>query len=248
MGAKDFKILTKQNMANEKIDTTQNIITPPVWDHEKEEDLLAALESIPEEDIMRMWAKMDETERRKKEERIDALKWDTDAILKDLRKNYVKIEENAEMMWYKWKKVHIDLPAVWNFEWFKFDYFVSDKTIKRETFESNPELEKKSYSMKDISKLLQAMDEYMSELQGKNDGERNYENEQKFWETDVYRCNAWDCLKSITWLNSRYWLSDKNIHWKKIRAIWTCISDGCCFITGDAYFADTAPLLLRLTD
>ena len=58
-------------MANEKIDTTQNIIKPPLGDSEKEKDLLAALESIPENNIMKIWAKMDEADR-KKSKRLEA--------------------------------------------------------------------------------------------------------------------------------------------------------------------------------
>ena len=83
-------------MVNEKIDTTQNIITPPVWDHEKEEDLLAALESIPEEDIMRMWAKMDDTERKREEEEMKS--WEVPQELKDYRRaRWQKIWLDAEI-------------------------------------------------------------------------------------------------------------------------------------------------------
>ena len=112
----------------------------------------------------------------------EELIWDTDAILNDLRENHVKIEKNAEVEWYKWKKVHIDLPAVWNFEWFKFDYFVSNDFVYKKDFEAKSELKKKSYSMNDVSKLLQAMNEYMTELWGKNDGNIDYETELKYWE------------------------------------------------------------------
>lgn len=46
-------------MANEKIETTQNIITPPVGDREKEERLLEALKAIPDEEIVRLWEEKD---------------------------------------------------------------------------------------------------------------------------------------------------------------------------------------------
>ena len=68
-------------MANEKIDTAQNIIKPPVGDREREEDLLATLEAIPEENIMKMWAKMDEAERKEEEKK----KWEIPQELKDFR-------------------------------------------------------------------------------------------------------------------------------------------------------------------
>ena len=244
-------------MANEKINTTQDIITPPVGDHEKEEDLLAALESIPEEDIMRMWAKMDEEERikneeerrqeeeRREESEVEKLKWDTDAILNDLEENHVTIEHDVEMMWHEWKKVHIELPAVWDFEWFKFDCFVSYDYVTKEDFEAEPELEKKSYSMSDISKLLHAMNKYMAELKWKNDWDMDYEKELIYGKTDNDNCNAWDCLRTIAWLYSWYWLSDKI--GKKYRRKWFCHYDSCVFCRNGGY-SDSANLFLRLSD
>jgi hypothetical protein len=44
--------------------------------------------------------------------------------------------------------------------------------------------------MSDVSKLLQAMNRYIAEHKGTNDGEMDYENELKYWETEKYRCNA----------------------------------------------------------
>ena len=68
-------------MANEKIDTTQNIITPPTGDREKEKRLLEALKAIPDEEIIRLWEEFDEEERiREKEEakrKFETL-WDVD--------------------------------------------------------------------------------------------------------------------------------------------------------------------------
>lgn len=139
----------------------------------------------------------------------EALVWNTEAILDDLKKNHVKVEKNVEMMWYEWKKIHINLPAVWNFKWFKFDCFVSNLPITRKDFEENPEFEKKSYSMDDISKLLYAMNEYMIELQGENDWDMKYEDKLKYWETiyreEIYGCKVWDFLKDIVWLNNGSW-------------------------------------------
>jgi len=181
-------------------------------------------------------------------EKINDLKWNTNIILNDLKENHVKVEENAEMMWCKWKKVHIDLPAVWDFEWFKFDYFISDEAVYKRDFEKKSELEEKSYSMSDISKLLQAMNRYMIELKGKNDWDMDYEKELKYWETEKYRCDTWDCLKAITWLDYWYWLSDKDVAWKQgSRAIWVCDRDYCSFLRFD-FGNYRANLFLRLSD
>ena len=172
----------------------------------------------------------------------------TEAAIKDLKAKNVKIEENTEMMGYKWKKVHINLPAVWNFKWFKFECFVSDEAVTKSAFESNPELEKKSYSMSDISKLLEAINKYMTELWIKNDGKMDYENKLKHSEFSKFRCNAWDCLKSITWLHSRYWLSDKNVLWKNgSQASLFCLNNICRIdhVTINQYDAN---LFLKLSD
>ena len=44
------------------------------------------------------------------------------------------------------------------------------------------EYEEYSYSMSDVSKLLHAMNEYMTELKGKHDKKINYEERMKEWE------------------------------------------------------------------
>lgn len=134
------------------------------------------------------------------------------AIVDDLLQNYKKVED-AEMMWHKWKKVTITLPAVWDFEEYKFSYFISDKPVNREDFESNPELEKKSYSTSGVCELLEAMDKYMSEKLN-NDWNMNYENGLKSG------CHAWNCLRAIIWsdlwLLFLLWLSDdEKVDWRK---------------------------------
>ena len=152
-------------------------------------------------------------------------------------------------MWYEWKKVHINLPAVWNFKWFNCDYFVSNYEVSKSSFEKKSELEKKSYSMKDVSKLLQAINEYMSELQGKNDWNMDYENELKCWDAKRNRCNAGDCLKAITWLNIWYWLSDKeDVAWGRYqRTKLNCLHDFCYFYRSFSN-SNYAKLLLKLSD
>jgi hypothetical protein len=176
--------------------------------------------------------------------------WNRNAILSDLDENHVTVEEDVEMMWYKWEKVHIDLPAVWNFEWFKFDYFVSYDCVTKKDFEKEPELENKSYSTNDVWNLLKAMNKYMAELGCKTDyWQMDYENVLKYWEKyNTWCCKAWDCLQRITWLKRTCWLSDKNMAWRKgSRAVWAFHGDFCCFFDriNDEY---KAYLFLRLSD
>ena len=179
---------------------------------------------------------------------LESLRWKKDEILNALRTNekYVK-KERAEVMWHEWEKVHINLPEVWKFKWFKFEYFVSDGEVTRKNFEANPELVKRSYSMKDVWELLKAMNEFMAALGCETDWDMNYENELKYWKTDTIGCYAWECLKDITWLNSLYWLSDKNVTWRTgSRASWRCDCD-YCFFDRDDYDYCSSNLFLRLS-
>ena len=88
---------------------------------------------------------------------------DKQEIIKNLEKNHINIEENVEMMWYKWKNFHIELPAVWKFKWFKFDCFVSDEPVSKRDFKENSELGEQSYSLEDIEKLWSSLNEYLKE-------------------------------------------------------------------------------------
>ena len=180
------------------------------------------VEELSENDAENVW----EFSQEKKEK----LYWNREAIIKDLKENYLK-EDDAEMMWYKWKEVHFSLPAVWNFEWFKLDYFVSNEPLYKRDFESNPELEKKSKSMKQIWEILKAMNRYMAELWVKTDDDTDYEKDLQIWiKGGKSRCKAWDCLKDIPGLDKWYWTSDKGVDGREDSRIrWNCSSDRCYF-------------------
>jgi len=166
---------------------------------------------------------------------VEFLYWNKDAILDELKEKYVDIENDVEMVWYKWKIVHINLPVVWNFKWFKFDYFVSESSVRKNEFESNPELEEKSYCMDDIWRLLCAVDEYMKELGVKIGEVKKQEGYIRYWIEGVFNFDAWDCLKKIAWLDKEYRLSDKNIAWYGSRITWNCSNEDCSF---DSYIRE----------
>ena len=179
------------------------------------------------------------------EEKIEKIRAD---LLFDLhlKENCVKVEENVEYMWYKWKKVHIDLPEIkWKFEWFKFEYFVSNESVRQDTFQSNPELEEKSYSMKDVCGLLWAMNRYMKAMGVITDSIPNL----KFWQTNRHStCKAWDYLKQIAWLDSWYWLNDKKVDWEENLCVvaWSCVGEDCLF-DFDGHDDSEAKLFLKLS-
>ena len=67
--------------------------------------------------------------------------------------------------------------------------------MRRGKFEDNPELEKSSYSLKEICELLQAINMYMEELGVVTDGDLDYENvlkqrERKEHPSQNYHCST----------------------------------------------------------
>ena len=234
----------------EKMSIRNNIIIPGIENDLRVHELRGVLEVCSDEKIKKVVEEEKEEEERKTKEREEKkleLMWNTNAILDDLKENHVKIEKNKKIMWYKWKIVHIDLPAIWNFNWFKFNYFVSYERVVEDEFERNFLFGDQLYSMKDVSELLQAMNEYMKELQGKNDWDMDYEDKLKYRTTNTCRCNIWDYLKYITWLDSIYWLKYKIISWMESWCIrWHCDYDHCFFRPNSDLDSGTK-LFLRLS-
>lgn len=223
------------------------IDTPTGWD----DKLKSRLEGLTPEEKARLLEMLKENEENNENEQENIepnpeLFWNKEAILKDLKENYVNVEENAEMMWQKWKKVHIELPAVWNFKWFKFDYFVSYKDFYPNEFKSEQKFVDQSYSMKDIWELLNAMNKYMKELWINIDTNMDYENDLQYWETQKFGCEAWDCIKEIAWLNYLYWLKDRT--WLNGIAAFHCNMKNCFFYDEKADNGASRHLLLKLFD
>ena len=207
--------------------------------------------------IMEEWKQLSDREKDEllemlKQEKAERVKRIKEVVLKDL-KNHVKIKENEEMMWYKWKIVTLSLPAVWDFWWYEFSYFVSDEKVRRDDFEKNPELENKSYSMREIWKMLQAFKEYMKECGVEIDWDVDYEKDLKCWQSDIDRFEVIDCLKSIGWLDDWWcWLKDKNVCWAMgSRVEWDVRDSSYGQFLIDIYYEDRpdrAYLFLRVSN
>ena len=172
-------------------------------------------------------------------------------MLKDFEENHVKIEENMEMFGERWKIIHINLPSVWDFGWFKFDFFVSDRIVWKEDFEGK-QLEKQSYSRREVADLLEALNKYMEACWVDWDGEVDYEQYANVYGKRCYDSEAWKFLRKK--IKRDYWLSDKNsLDWTiddgDIRAYLTCWGWECWFfaISADCDVAN-AQLLFRLPD
>lgn len=156
-----------------------------------------------------------------KDEISEILYWDKMAILEDLKKNHVSVNK-TRYMWYQWKEIHIELPEVW-----ECDFFVSDKAVTNDVFRCNWELHVLSHTEHQMQKLLEKIDKYMQHFGV--DINNKYNPVPSPWEPS----NMWECLLYITWLNekpdSSYRLQNRCIEWKEqIRAIWNFgVSNSC---------------------
>ena len=221
-----------------------SINTPTGWD----EELKSRLEGLTPEEKSRLFEMLKQDKERDEDEQKNIepnpeLFWDKEAILKDLKENHVKIEENVENFWKEWKIVHIDLPAVWEFEWFKFDCFISNDSFNRETLgkeRGTKKTNKNLYSVKEISRLLQAINKYMKALGVDTDWDMDYE---KISNKEVYT-KSWDIVKNIFGLDWYYWLSDETLN--NDRWYWCCVDN--CYFQHNNFVTTEARLLLKLSD
>ena len=201
---------------------------------EKLQSILEWLSDSQKDEMFKLLVK----DKEKRWELKEELVWFEEGVLNDLKKNHIKIEENAEMMWYKWRKIHIDLPAAWDFKWFKFDCFVSDNDIYNETFEEDPKLIDRSYTTEDISDLVKAFNRYMHAYWLDMRGKYADDFKKTFWYTGC-------CLKELAWFHEWYHLKDvdEKTHYRVQR---NCdYGHGCYF---DRYFGGEGYLLLKPSD
>ena len=127
-------------------------------------------------------------------------------VLDDLKENHIQIEEDKEMFGYKWKIVHLDLPAVGDFKWFKFDYFVSNNKVYYENLKKENKIMEQSHSLKDVIELFENMREYMKACWVFMDREMDFEKDVE-WDAYRYlwqrRFDTWDCLKDLLQWNDK---------------------------------------------
>ena len=215
----------------------------------KREELSKRLKEYPNEELKKAleWiqAKKEQEEREKREqeererkeeerkarEKIEKEYWKVEApnralngdkaeVLYEIEdKGYIK-SENAEYFGYKGKCVTINLPAIGNFQWFKYKYFVSDDWVDSEEFElKHPEYIDKSNSLDDMVNILTAIRRYLSARWVYID--KNMEYERKF---SSYT-EAWTILKNVkasclgNWNTeeNRFWLKDKEYNSRRDR-------------------------------
>lgn len=155
---------------------------------------------------------------------FESIYWDKESVIKDLRENFVTTKDTIKKIniWknienIEWKEIHFELPAVWDFKWFKFDFFVSNDTTNAEIFRNNSKLEKQLYSIKEIWDLLDAIRSYMIECGVQLDGHWyvDYEEDFKYRKTRDCRNEVWSCLNAILGFKHAYWLRDSIMLWQE---------------------------------
>lgn len=180
----------------------------------------------------------------------DRIYWRENAIIRNLISNkYVEILDGKEMLWYNWKIVHITLPKVGEFKWFKFDYFISDEEVDFKTFNENPQVKDLSHSREDIVNLLEAINDYMREhgvIIDKNENKSlHYESlNQRRGSCNVYS-DAGRILQEVTglghsWTGKSCWLKDR-MHDGQVD-LW--YHDGFYFSAGSERYGHKKRLLL----
>ncbi len=137
------------------------------------------------------------------------------SILKDLKENHVKVEEDVRYMWRLWKKIHIDLPKIGEFKWFNFDFFVTKEKLpvlydrehwKRRDKEAEQK-NKQLCSEDDIRDLVKALNSYMHECWVDIDKGINLEMLERPERWEWSWCETWNCIKELVWLDGWYHLS-----------------------------------------
>ena len=166
-----------------------------------------------------------------------------ESIIRDLRDNHVKIEEDVEMMWCRWKRIYIELPAVWSFEWFKFSWFIPNESIKISDLWQHWELIEKSYSVKEVYELLHAITMYMRELWISIDDRIDFDGYSSY--RDVFRFESWNILKSIAGTSDQYYLRDSDSSLIDSCAMWINYGGNSLF---SKYWGDTAKLFMKVSD
>ena len=222
------------------------INTPTGWD----DDLKSMLECLTNEQKDRLFEMLKQDKKDRGNIGNESLYWNKDAILDDLIENHVYVDKDIEieMLGHKWKLIHINLPKIGNFEWFKFDCFVSNYGYNKKEFEFDSEYDRKFYSMDEISDLLKALNRYMRAYWVNMDENIDFKKDL-YWKNKKITSNTWDCLKKIIELDTDYWLRDKNLDGKKgTRACWFCGYNSSYFSEYNDYDDDGAKLLMKISD
>ena len=218
------------------------------WLSENRIKILLNLSAHEKDEILRI-LKEDQDKRNREANLKPELIWNKEQILKDLENNHLIIEKDKEMEFAVYDKIvwnifHLELPPVWNFNWYKCDFFIRLKdnnfsTISKTVFEEeDATLVNKRYSVSymKIVELLKAINEYMKAYWVSMDEDIDFENDLIPRENNFKnKCETWNCLKRLFHLNGKYrqfLLREKGLHWsgdERSRVLLECSNDDFYF-------------------
>jgi hypothetical protein len=223
------------------INTSQRIVIPKKWGNHSSQEILDTLNSVSDNDIKIIWEEIELSKESistcEDEDPFDisnyddidyTIFWDEAKVINDLFETYIEVEDDVEVYWYKWKYFHVNLPDVWDFNWFKFDFFVSYDNVSQKDFLDSYELRSNSFSLDDFYDILNAFNLYMEtywlgfDWDGKWDFD--YYSLLKYRESNKESCRAWIFFKTLFSLTGHYWLANKYIdsHGKQWAAVLYC--------------------------
>ena len=146
-------------------------------------------------------------------EPIPELVWNFDKVLEFINDKCVKSQE-IYLVW-KWFMYTIELPAVWEFEWFKFKCFKSEWVNNFDGYNKDLNGSSMWYSMEEIWEILQKINEFLMAYWVWNGNINDFSEELKSWARgtdningDLCHFSAWTVLCNILGKGS-YRLSGK---------------------------------------
>lgn len=178
--------------------------------------------------------------------------WKKDELIKKIKENFITPWEVTEKLWVKWKTYHLNLPPKWEFSWFDFHYFISDKSYPYSTnvsidripdgiqITNRHDLIEESKTIEQIAELLEAIRSYFKANWVIMDKNVNFQEdllEEKF----KYRCDTSDCLKEIMGLTDEYYI---NNNWEIGKNLLECKWE--MFVFSDNWHHGDAKLLLNV--
>ena len=131
-------------------------------------------------------------------------------ILQDIRRKYVKIEENE-----KWVKFYIELPRIYNrYPWFTFEWFIPEEKINIKNFWKKIN-EEKLYTYDEIKKLYKKVWDYMEAVYIDKYGIEEYRSNNIFWWWNLKRFQRiWPFNDGIYWLKDKSEKEQKHALWR----------------------------------
>lgn len=174
--------------------------------------IMDSLTYAQRDDLLKM---LQEDKRERERPSFESLFWNEKAILEDIKKNYLTVTWDAtyDAMWFfdkvksiGWRVVKLDLPAVWDFKWFKIELFISRYVSYTSSIVGNDKTREKLCSREKLEDILRAINGYMRAYWVVLD-----ENVDFNWDLENVPCKTWEYVEDLL----RVWGG-----WIKVKKTW----------------------------